>query len=98
VFLGRRPVINVRHFPRLSAGQHDKPAVHELVRSRLSGATRTEVWEGAATLSYYPAPDAELDALAPQQVRRGYRYSTAFQIDDLEGPDRPHSAAAGTSI
>jgi acetoacetate decarboxylase len=84
VFLGHRSVINVRHFPRLSAGQHDKPAVHELVRSRLSGATRTDIWEGAATLSYHPAPDAELDALAPRQVRRGYRYSTAFQIDDLD--------------
>jgi len=84
VFLGWRPVVNVRHFPRLTAGQHDTPAVHELVRSLLSGATRTDVWEGAATLTYFPAPDAELDALAPQQVRRGYRYSTAFQVDDLD--------------
>jgi len=84
VFLGRRPVVNVRHFPRLTAGQHDTPAVHELVRSLLSGATRTDIWEGAATLAYFPAPDAELDALAPRWVRRGYRYSTAFQVDDLE--------------
>lgn len=84
VFLGRRPVVNVRHFPRLSAGQHDKPAVHELVRSRLSGATRTEIWEGEATLAYHPAPEQELDALAPVRVRRGYRYSSAFQVDDLD--------------
>ncbi|PZS29802.1 MAG: acetoacetate decarboxylase [Pseudonocardiales bacterium] len=83
VFLGRRPIINVRYFPRLTAGQHNQPAVHELVKSLLSGATRTDIWEGPATLAYFPAPDAELDALAPRHVRRGYRYSTAFQVDDL---------------
>jgi acetoacetate decarboxylase len=27
------PIVNVRHFPRLAAGRHDDPAVHELVRS-----------------------------------------------------------------
>jgi acetoacetate decarboxylase len=74
----------VRRVRRRGGHQHDQPAVHELVRSRLSGATRTDIWEGAATLSYHPAPDAELDALAPVQVRRGYRYSTTFQIDDLD--------------
>lgn len=84
VFLGRRPVINVRHFPRLSAGDHDRPAVHELVRSRLSGGQRTDVWEGSATLAMHAAPDQELDSLAPTEVRRGYRYSTAFRVDDLE--------------
>jgi Acetoacetate decarboxylase (ADC) len=26
-----RPTVNLHHFPRLAAGQHDKPAVHELV-------------------------------------------------------------------
>jgi hypothetical protein len=84
VFLGRRPVINVRHFPRLTAGWHGRPAVHELVRSQFSRVARTDVWEGAATLAYFAAPDAELDALAPRLVRRGYRYSTAFQVDDLD--------------
>ncbi len=28
------PIVNVRHFPRLAAGHHDDPQVHELVRSR----------------------------------------------------------------
>ena len=84
VFLGYRPVVNVRHFPRLTAGQHDRPAVHELVRSRLSNVSRTEVWEGDATLSMFDAPGEELAAVAPRQVRRGYRYSSAFEVDDLE--------------
>lgn len=39
---------------------------------------------GEATLAYYAAPEQELDALAPVQVRRGYRYSSAFQVDDLD--------------
>ena len=28
------PIVNVRHLPRLAAGRHDEPQVHELVRSR----------------------------------------------------------------
>lgn len=84
VVLGMRPIVNVRHFPRLTAGEHHKPAVHELVRSRLSSATRTEVWEGEASLAFHPAPDQELDALAPIRVRRGYRYSSALEISDLD--------------
>ena len=27
------PIVNVRYFPRLSAGDHERPAVHELVRA-----------------------------------------------------------------
>lgn len=84
VFLGVKPIVNVRHFPRLSAGQHQNPAVHELVRSRLSHVTRTDVWEGDAELSLHAAPADELDAFSPVGVRRGYRYSCAFQVDDLE--------------
>ncbi|GHH71798.1 hypothetical protein GCM10018793_07800 [Streptomyces sulfonofaciens] len=30
-----RPIVNLRHFPRLSAGQYDNPAVHELTQSVL---------------------------------------------------------------
>jgi acetoacetate decarboxylase len=29
--LAGRPTVNLRHFPRLAAGQQDKPSVHELV-------------------------------------------------------------------
>jgi hypothetical protein len=71
VFLGYRPVVNVRHFPRLTAGQHDRPAVHELVRSRLSNVSRTEVWEGDATLSMFDAPGEELAAERPGRSDAG---------------------------
>jgi acetoacetate decarboxylase len=84
VYLGKRPVINMRYFPQLAGGGHAQPPVWELVRSILADVRRTEVWEGAADLRFFPAPDQELDALQPVRVRRGYRYSMAFTLDDLE--------------
>ncbi len=84
VYLGKRPVVNMRYFPQL-AGRATAPApVWELVRSIMSGVQRTDVWEGSATLRFFPAPDNELDALQPLEVRRGYRYSMAMTIEDLE--------------
>ena len=50
------PIVNVRHFPRLAAGQHDAPAVHELVRAVSRDRAGSEVWEGSATLELYGAP------------------------------------------
>jgi len=84
VYLGKRPVVNMRYFPHLAGGGTARPPVWELVRSVMSGVQRTEVWEGPATLAFFPAPDNELDALRPQTVRRGYRYSMAMTIEDLE--------------
>jgi hypothetical protein len=84
VYLGKRPVVNLRYFPQLAGGGSARPPVFELVRSIMSGAQRTEVWEGQATLAFFAAPDNELDALQPLEVRRGYRYSMSMTIDDLE--------------
>lgn len=84
VYLGKRPVINRRYFPQLAGGGRAKPPVNELVRSVLSGVSQTEVWEGDAVLTFFPAPDNELDTLRPVEVRRGYRYSLAMTIADLE--------------
>lgn len=84
VYFGKRPGVNMRYFPQLAGGGKAKPAVCELVRSILGGAQRTEVWEGAADLKFFTAPDDELDAFQPVLVRRGYRYSMAMTIDDLE--------------
>jgi hypothetical protein len=84
VYFGKRPAINMRYFPQLAGGGTAKPPVCELVRSILSRAERTEVWEGEADLKFFPAPDNELDPFQPVQVRRGYRYSMTMTIDDLE--------------
>jgi len=78
------PLVNVRHFPRLAAGHHDDPAVHELVRARSRDRSASEIWEGSATLELFPAPNEEHDRLAPVRVGKGYRFSFAYTVDDLQ--------------
>jgi acetoacetate decarboxylase len=84
VYLGKRPVVNLRYFPQLAGGGKARPPVCELVRSMLSGVQRTEAWEGKADLKFFPAPDNELDRFRPVVVRRGYRYCMTMTIEDLE--------------
>ena len=78
------PIVNVRHFPRLAAGHHDDPAVHELVKARSRDRAISEVWEGAAELALSAAPGEEHTLLAPVSVGRGFRFTFAYTVDDLE--------------
>jgi acetoacetate decarboxylase len=78
------PLVNVRHFPRLAAGRHDEPAVHELVRARSRDRAISPIWEGSAELELYPAPDEELAALAPVRTGKGFRFTFGYTVDDLE--------------
>jgi acetoacetate decarboxylase len=77
-------LVNVRHFPRLEAGRHHQPAVHELVGARSRDRVVSKIWEGSATLALHGAPGEEHDALAPVRVGRGFRFSFAYTVDDLE--------------
>jgi hypothetical protein len=72
------PIVNVRHFPRLAAGRHER------VRSRSRDRAVSEVWEGEAALELLPAPGEEHTLLAPLSVARGYRFTFAYTVDDLE--------------
>ncbi|HWD66049.1 MAG TPA: acetoacetate decarboxylase family protein [Solirubrobacteraceae bacterium] len=78
------PIVNVRHFPRLAAGHHDDPQVHELVKSRSRDRSVSEIWEGPAELELFDAPGEEHTLLAPRSVERGYRFTFAYTVDDLE--------------
>ncbi|HEY7561845.1 MAG TPA: acetoacetate decarboxylase family protein [Gaiellaceae bacterium] len=78
------PLVNVRHFPRLAAGRHDDPAVHELVRARSRDRSISPIWEGPAELELYATPGEELAALAPTRVGKGFRFTFAYTVDDLE--------------
>jgi acetoacetate decarboxylase len=78
------PLVNVRHFPRLAAGRHDDPAVHELVRARSTDRAISSIWEGSATLELHGAPHEEHAALAPMRVGKGFRFTFAYTVDDLE--------------
>jgi Acetoacetate decarboxylase (ADC) len=78
------PIVNVRHFPRLEAGRHDDPAVHELVRARSYDRSTSTIWEGRGELELYETPGEEHTALAPRRVGKGFRFSFAYSVDDLE--------------
>jgi acetoacetate decarboxylase len=78
------PLVNVRHFPRLEAGRHDEPAVHELVRARSRDRVASPVWEGSVTLELHGAPHEEHTTLAPTRLGRGFRFTFAYTVDDLE--------------
>jgi acetoacetate decarboxylase len=78
------PIVNVRYFPRLAAGRHAEPAVHELVRSRSRDRAVSAIWEGAAELELSSAPGEEHTLLAPVDVVRGYRFTFGYTVDDLE--------------
>jgi hypothetical protein len=77
------PLVNVRHFPQLAARKHDVPAVHELVEARSRDRSISPIWEGAAELELYGAPNEEHDALRPVRMGRGFRFTFAYTVDDL---------------
>ena len=64
------PLVNVRYFPRLAAGRHDEPEVHELVRARSRDRAVSEVWEGDAELELHAAPGEEHAAAARRSRSR----------------------------
>jgi acetoacetate decarboxylase len=78
------PIVNVRHFPRLAAGRHDDPQVHELVRAVSRDRAMSKVVAGPATLTLHPAPGEEHNTLAPVKIDRGYRFTFGYTVDDLE--------------
>jgi acetoacetate decarboxylase len=78
-----RPTVNLRHFPRLAAGQHDKPAVHELVMAVFDDLRIDNAWAGTGALSFLAARGEELDALAPTRTGMGFRASLSYTVNDL---------------
>ena len=76
--------VNVRYFPDLSAGKHDRPLVHDLVRLKSRDAKLSPIWKGEASLEIFDHPYLELFDLRPVSVVAGYRFSFALTVDDLE--------------
>jgi hypothetical protein len=75
-------LVNVRHFPRLNAGLHDAPAVHELAGAVSRDRSTSEIWEGSASLELFRAPNEEHTALAPVRMGKGFRFTFAYTVDD----------------
>lgn len=85
-----RPIVNLRHFPRLTAGQYDNPSVHELTQSVLDDPQVADVWTGSGSLSFFAAPGEELADLVVKRVGAGFRGSLSYTVTDLKiltGPD-----------
>ena len=78
-----RPVVNLLHFPRLAAGKHDKPAVHELVENVPHDLRIEQAWTGEGSLVLPVAEGEELSDLAPLHCGVGIRASMAYIVDDL---------------
>jgi acetoacetate decarboxylase len=75
--------LNVRYFPDLTAGHHDRPTVHELVQLKSRNVQFSTMWKGEASLELLDHPSIELAHLRPLRVLAGYRFSFAFTVDDL---------------
>ncbi|MFK0282736.1 acetoacetate decarboxylase family protein [Streptomyces sp. NPDC090499] len=78
-----RPTVNLRHFPTLTAGQYDKPAVHELVMAEFRDQQLADVWTGAGDISLFPARGEELADLAPVRTGTGFRASMSYTVTDV---------------
>ena len=81
--LAARPMVNLRHFPRLAAGQQDDPAVHELVMALFDNQTITGAWTGTSELEFPEVPGEELHDLAPLRTGAGFRFELAYTVTDL---------------
>ena len=71
------PMYNSRHFP---AYDGLSPDVFELVRSGGFDREVTDIWEGDAELTFYNDTLEDLQAIAPQEIIKGYRFSFAYTV------------------
>jgi acetoacetate decarboxylase len=75
------PMHNSRHFPAASGLV---PDVFELVRAGGRDRDATPIWEGSAQLHLYEDTLEDLQAIAPREMRRGYRFTFGYTVDGVE--------------
>jgi acetoacetate decarboxylase len=71
------PMHNTRHFP---AYDGLVPDVFELVRSGGFDREATEIWEGDAELTLGSNTIEDLQAIAPKEIIKGFRFSFAYTV------------------
>jgi hypothetical protein len=79
-----RPIMNMRYFPRLAAGYHDKPAVQELVISKLDNVRIEQCWIGTSELVFPECRGEELSDLSPVRCGAGTRMSISSSVNDVK--------------
>ena len=75
--------VNVRYFPDLVSGRHDKPLINQLAALKSRDIKVSEIWKGEAELKIFDHPYQELPLLRPEKVLAGYRFEFALTVDDL---------------
>jgi len=75
------PMHNTRHFPAAGGA---RPDVFELVRAGGYDRDATEVWEGSVELRLFDDTLEDLQAIAPREMLRGYRFSFGYTVDGVE--------------
>jgi acetoacetate decarboxylase len=58
--------------------------VFELVRAGGYDRDATEIWEGSAELRLFDDTLEDLQAIAPHELLRGYRFSFGYTVDGVE--------------
>ncbi len=84
------PMHNTRHFPAASG---PRPDVFELVRAGGRDRDATPVWEGSAELRFYDDTLEDLQAIAPLQMLRGYRFTFGYTVDGVDVVAQHHQEA-----
>jgi acetoacetate decarboxylase len=82
--LAQAPVVNLLHFPRLAAGKHDQPAIHQLVENVPHDVKLEQAWIGEGLLTLPVCKGEEISDLAPDRCGRGIRASMSYIVDDLK--------------
>jgi acetoacetate decarboxylase len=75
------PMHNTRHFPAYSG---PRPDVFELVQAGGYDREVSEIWEGDAELTFYPNTIEDLQAIAPREILKGFRFSFGYTVDGGE--------------
>ena len=86
------PMYNSRHFPAASGTE---PDVFELVRAGGRDRDATPIWEGSAELRLYDDTIEDLQAIAPREMLRGYRFTFGYTVDGVDVVTK-HRQAVGT--
>src|SRR6201991_50055 len=82
--LKQKPVVNLLHVPRLAAGKHDKPAIHELVENLPHDVKIEQAWIGDSSLAFPVSRSEEISDLGPVRLGKGVRASMSYIVDDLK--------------
>ncbi len=75
------PMYNTRHFP---AYDGLRPDVFELVKSGGYDRDITDIWEGDAELKIYDDTLEDLQAIAPIEIGKGFRFSFGYSVNGGE--------------